>query len=67
MKSDHITALELAKFLETLKDSAVEKYRYFYNKDPNCKYTKKSLLIFQRQKDRILKELEQLAKSLVEV
>lgn len=67
MKSDHIIALELAKLLDSLKGSSVEKYRYFYNRDPNCKYTKTSMKIFKREKDKLLKQVKEICSELLEV
>jgi hypothetical protein len=56
--SDHTLAIELATLLSRLRDSSVEKYQFFYTKDPNCQYTKKALRVFmERDKDKLIAAL----------
>ena len=60
--TDHELAIAFAKLLGTLKTTQVEKYRYFFNNDSTCRYTKKSLQAFIRtDKERLLKDFADLA------
>jgi hypothetical protein len=56
--NDHEVAMELAILLAKLRDSAVEKYQFFHNKDAKCSYTKKALRVFvERDRDKLLAAL----------
>jgi len=66
MAHSHDVAIEFAQFLQLLKMSSIERYHALYTKGgPNCKYSKKGLLLFQqRDEQKLLEAFERLYQRL---